>query len=233
MSNEECSPSKSKLTKRDSYTEAALFDPLALAYDDWFEQEGKLIFAIEVQAFQESLTSLRRPWLEVGVGSGRFAHTLGIEIGIDPSIRLLEMASKRGIAVFLGKGEQQPFDAGAFGTVFLIVTLCFVDSPSDVLNEASRVLVPDGKIALGLVLKESPWGKFYEQKKRQGHRFYKYATFYTYNEVIRLLEQAGFSIENAISTLFQKPHKVKRIELPRQGYSSSAGFTIMIAGKRW
>jgi len=67
----------------------SLFDSLASEYDAWFEQEGKLIFDIEVKAFQEMLPLLPKPWLEVGVGSGRFAQALGIETGVDPSARLL------------------------------------------------------------------------------------------------------------------------------------------------
>jgi len=207
------------------------FDDLASAYDVWFDKEGKLIFAIEVLAFHEVLPSLPKPWLEVGVGSGRFAQALGIETGVDPSIKLLEMARERGITGFLGWGEQELFEEESFGTVFLIVTLCFVDLPMHVLREANRILVPDGKIVLGLVLKESPWGKFYQQKKKQGHRFYEYATFYRYDEVAKLLEQAGFSIEQVISALFQRPGKVKRAELPEREYSSSAGFTIISASK--
>ena len=231
FSQEHLAP-ESKVGTRRSTTEVSPFDDLASAYNAWFDEEGKLIFAIEVPAFHEVLPSLPKPWLEIGVGSGRFAQALGIETGVDPSIKLLEMARKRGITTFLGRGEQELFDKGSFGTVFLIVTLCFVDSPLDVLKEAYRIMAPGGKIVLGLVLKESPWGKFYQQKKKQGHRFYKYATFYRYDEVAKLLEQSGFSIEQVISTLFQRPDKVKRMELPQRGYSSSAGFTVIVAGKR-
>ena len=212
-------------------TRVSLFDNLALAYDAWFEGEGKLTFAIETRAFQEVLPSLAKPWLEVGVGSGRFAQALGIETGVDPSIKLVEMARKRGITALLGKGEQQLFDKESFGTVFLIVTLCFVGSPLDVLQEAHRILVSGGKVVLGLVLQESPWGKFYQQKKKQGHRFYKYATFYSYDEVVRLLEEAGFLIEKVVSTLFQKPDRVEHTELPRRDYSADAGFTVIVACK--
>lgn len=207
------------------------FDNLAPAYDAWFEGEGKLAFAIEVRAFHEVLPSLPKPWLEIGVGSGRFAQALGIETGVDPSIKLVEMARKRGITALLGRGEQQVFDKESFGTVFLIVTLCFVDSPLDVLREAYRILVPGGKVVLGLVLSEGPWGKFYQQKKQQGHRFYKYANFYKYDEVVTLLEQAGFLIEEVVSTLFQKPGKVERMESPRSGFYASAGFTVIVSGK--
>jgi len=213
-------------------TDFSPFDDMASEYDAWFDKDGSLIFFIEVQAFKTVLPSLPRPWLEIGVGSGRFAQALGIETGIDPSIKLIQMARRRGIKAFQGKGEQELYDQGTLGTVFLIVTLCFLDSPLNVLKEANRILSPDGKIVLGLVLKESPWGQFYQQKKDEGHRFYKFATFYSRDEVIKLLLQAGFVTERIISTLFQKPDDVQNMEIPREGYFPDAGFTIITAGKK-
>ena len=219
-------------------TRVSLFDNLALAYAAWFEGEGKLIFAIETRAFQEVLPSLPKPWLEIGVGSGRFAQALGIESGLDPSIRMLEIARRRGVMTYLSRGEQLPFEDASFGAVFLITTLCFCDSPPDALKEAHRITVPCGKIALGMVLKESPWGKFYQQKREKGRSLYKYA-FFEYNELIKLLEQVGFSVEKVISTLFQKPgtinrrepDRVEHMESPRSGYSADAGFTVIVACK--
>jgi len=207
------------------------FDSLAWAYDAWFEEDGKLIFASEVEALRKALPLLPKPWVEVGVGSGRFAQALGIDIGLDPSIKLLEMARNRGVSVFLGGGEEMPFQDGVFGAAFLVVTLCFVDSPMKTLGEAARLLKREGKVVLGLVLKESPWGQFYQRKKETGHRFYRYATFYSYAEVDMLLMQTGFSVERVISTLFQKPGEVNHIELPRQSFSADAGFTVILAGK--
>jgi len=223
---------KSNTERRQNKTEWSPFDDLATEYDAWFDREGSLIFLIEAQAFRELLPSLPKAWLEIGVGSGRFAQALGIETGIDSSIKLVEMARRRGVIAFLGWGEQELFDEELFGTVFLIVTLCFLDSPLDVLKETKRILIPGGKIVLGLVLKESPWGQFYQTKKAQGHRFYKFATFYTYDEVLALLEQEGFSMEKVVSTLFQKPGKVKHVEKPKEGYFPDAGFTIIVAGKQ-
>jgi len=207
------------------------FDCLASDYDAWFNGEGKLIFAIELQAFKEMLPHLPKPWLEIGVGSGRFAQALGVEAGVDPSVNLLNMARGRGLEVFQGRGEQEPFAAQSFGTVFLIVTLCFVDSPLEVLREAYRILQPAGKIVLGLILRESPWGRLLENKKNQGHSFYRRATFYRYDDVVGLLGQADFTVEKVISTLFQKPDGVEHAELPREGFSRDAGFTVIVAGK--
>jgi len=213
------------------HSNGSLFDSLAESYDAWFEEDGKRIFAIEVRAFQEVLTLLPKPWLEVGVGSGRFAQALGIETGIDPSAKLLKMAKNRGLTVFRAGGEEQFFNKENFGTVFLIVTLCFVDSPIAVLREAHRILKPEGNIVLGLVLRESSWGKSYQIKKLEGHRFYKHATFYSYQEVKRLLMDSGFNIEKVVSTLFQKPGEVKEMEPPKKGFSIDAGFTVIVAGK--
>jgi hypothetical protein len=64
-----------------------------------------------------------------------------------------------------------------------------------------------------------------------GHRFYRHATFYSYAEVDMRLKQTGFFIEKIISTLFQNPGEVNHIELPRQGFSVDAGFTVILAGK--
>jgi len=214
-----------------SSSNVSVFDSLASAYDAWFNQEGKLIFASEVKALRQVLPLLPKPWIEIGVGSGRFAQALDIDFGLDPSIKFLEIARNKNLSVVLGKGEEVPFKNDIFGTVFLIVTLCFVDSPGKVLHEAARLLRSKGKVVLGLVLKESPWGQFYQIKKETGHRFYRYATFYSYVEVDMLLKQAGFCVERVISTLFQNPGEVNHVELPQQGFSQGAGFTVVLASK--
>jgi SAM-dependent methyltransferase len=208
-----------------------VFDSLAWAYDAWFEQEGKLIFALEVEALKQVLPLLPKPWIEVGIGSGRFAQALGIDIGLDPSSELLKIARNRGASVFLGRGEEMPFLDGIFGTAFFVVTLCFVDSPMRILSKAARFLKNGGKVVLGLVLRESPWGQLYQREKETGHRFYRYATFYSYAEVDMLIKQAGFTIEKVISTLFQSPGEVYHIESPQQGFFQSAGFTVVLASK--
>jgi SAM-dependent methyltransferase len=207
------------------------FDDLADEYDAWFDEEGKLVFDIEVRAFQEILPVLPRPWIEIGVGSGRFARALGIDTGIEPSISLVKMARQRGINTFWGRGEQKIFEEASIGTVFLVTTLCFLNSPLEVLKEVYRILKPEGKLVLGVVLKDNPWGQQYQRKKMDGHRFYKYASFYACNEVSRLTIQAGFMGERIISTLFQKPGEVKHLEEPLDGLYLEAGFVIIVAEK--
>lgn len=208
-----------------------VFNSFAAQYDAWYDNEGKLTFEIEVKAFHNVIPLLPKPWLEIGVGSGRFAQALGIETGIDPSARLLEMALSRGIQGYLGIGEDMPFAAGSFGTAFLIITLCFVDRPAEVLREVHRILEAKGRLVLGTVLRESPWGRYYLKKKAEGHRFYKNAHFLNYEELLQMLQQSNFSINRTISTLFQKPGEVNETESPREHYFPDAGFTIVVAKK--
>jgi ubiquinone/menaquinone biosynthesis C-methylase UbiE len=110
-----------------SESKTCIFDSLAGVYDSWFDEQGRLIFASEVEALRQLLPLLPKPWIEVGVGSGRFAQALGIDTGLDLSSKLLEIAKNRGISVLLAKGEEMPFQDGVLGAVFLVVTLCFLD----------------------------------------------------------------------------------------------------------
>ena len=209
-----------------------VFDSFADQYDAWYDNEGKLIFEIELEAFRSLLPLLPRPWLEIGVGSGRFARTLGIESGIDPSAKLLEIAAGRGIKTHVGMGEDLPFAAGSFGTAFLIFTLCFVEKQTKVFIEIDRILKADGRLVIGTVLRESPWGRYYLKKKAEGHRFYKNAHFLSYEELANIFQQSDFSIERTVSTLFQRPGQVKEMESPLEGYHPDAGFTVVLAGRK-
>ena len=208
------------------------FEVLAEKYDAWFDQQGSLIFDIEVRAFRDLLPSLPGPWIEIGAGSGRFAEALGIEAGIEPSRNLGRMAEARGIRVKAARGEDSVFPRSSFGTAFLIVTLCFLGDPAAVLLRTAEILEPAGNLVLGLIVEESPWARFYSKKKEQGHPFYSIARFFACEEVLELLDRTGFEHRKTISTLFQLPDQVERMELPQEGFSPNAGFTIMVAGKR-
>jgi len=206
------------------------FERLAGEYDAWFDGKGKLIFRTELSAFRELLRSLPKPWIEIGVGSGRFAQALGISRGVEPSVQLGRMAELRGIEVIRSRGEDVAVPEASFGTVFIIVTLCFVDDPRSVLRRAREALQDRGKLVLGLIVSESPWAKSYRAKK-EAHPFYSIAHFYGYDEVLQFLRDAGFRHERTLSTLFQKPGEVAAVETPREGFSPDAGFLIIAAGK--
>jgi hypothetical protein len=91
------------------------FAVLAERYDAWFEGAGKLVFPIEVAALEEAARRFPRPWLEVGVGSGRFAKALGIDLGIDPARRLLALAQGRGVNAIYGRGRRSRCEMDPLG----------------------------------------------------------------------------------------------------------------------
>lgn len=214
-----------------SNTAANAFSLYAEDYDRWFDDhKGRTLFATEVMAIRLLMKALSPPFLEVGVGSGRFARELGIEFGIDPSPRLLQMALRRGIKVSKAPGEALPFKDESFGAVFILFTLCFVAKPDVVVTEAVRVLKPGGGLIIGIINKDSPWGQWYMQKKALNHPIYKYANFYSINEVEKMLWNAGLKVVSYSSTLCQLPTEDPYEEIASQERRQDAGF-VCILGK--
>ena len=114
--------------------------------------------------------------LEIGVGTGRFAEPLGIDVGVDVSEKMIHIAKQRGVDARLGDGENLQFPSNTFDYVVIIVTICFVKSPLNVLKETARVLKPNGNVIIGIIDKNSFLGEYYQKEKKSV--FYKYATFF-------------------------------------------------------
>jgi len=210
-----------------------VFDTFVERYDAWFDSPfGKSAFELEKSCIASLCRDVKGPSLEIGVGTGRFAEALEIEYGIDISRRVLEFAERRKITVVRGSGEELPFRDESFNSVFIIVTLCFVEKPERVLEEASRVLTKNGRIILGLILKESPWARFYMEKAEAGNVFYKNARFCSFNELEAMMGKSRLKIIEICSTLFQKPaEEPLKFETPKRGYCKEAGFVAIKAGK--
>ncbi len=207
-----------------------IFEREAARYDAWFDSErGKMLFASEVLCLRQLSADLPRPWLEIGVGTGRFAGALTVDIGIDPASRVLRYAKRRGIRTVQALGHALPFKAGEFGAVFVIVTLCFADDAEGLLRDAARVTRAEGGIVLGIVPAGSPWGKFYAARARAGHTFYSEARFFTLEEVRDLARVVELRFDRSVSTLFGSPNDGPfEIERPRDGEDKRAGFVAML-----
>jgi len=205
------------------------FDALAEKYDGWYDGKGRFAFRTELAALRPLLTGLDKPWLEIGVGTGRFAQALGITHGIDPSEELLKLARARGIEVLWGEGEETAYRAQSFGTVFLLTTWAFLSDRQAVLRECRRILKPGGRVVNAYLDRDGSWGRGYDAKARAGHPLFGKARFATHPEVVAEFEQAGYAVERTVSALFLGPGECDRVEEPREGYVPGASFVTVIA----
>lgn len=192
----------------------APFDAHHQRYEAWFEKHEA--------AYISELLALRPfvPWegrgIEVGVGSGRFAAPLGVQVGVDPSIEMLTRAHARGISVVQGTAEALPFADDSFDHALVVTTICFVDSPERMLAQARRVLKPDAPLLIGFIDRESALGQAYLAHQAQSV-FYREATFYSAAEVERLLIAGGWSIRAWAQTLVTPLATLRDIEPLRPG----------------
>jgi len=201
------------------------FEELTDRYEEWFEAH-EAAYESELQAIRRFLPDADRT-LEIGVGSGRFAGPLECDVGVDPAPAMLANARKRGIEVAVGVAESLPFREGTFDAALIVTTICFVDDVPATLDEARRVLAPDGRLVIGFVDRESPLGQRY-QKMREENPFYRDATFHSADELRSAMRAAGFDDIAFRQTIFESPGDMTAPEGSREGYGE--GSFVVIAG---
>ena len=181
---------------------SAVFDQFAQEYDEWFD--------VHIYAYQSELEAVRRfiPstgfGVEVGVGTGRFAVPFGIATGVEPSKSMATIARSRAIEIIQAEAEALPFADGTFDFVLLVDVICFLAAPLRSLKESYRILKPNGHIILALIDKSTKLGRSYESQKAS-NKFYKNATFFSGQQVIELLQKAGFVDIQSCQTIFTSP----------------------------
>jgi len=191
-----------------------LFEKHINEYEAWFDKH-RFVYESELRAIKE-LLPVSGNGLEIGVGSGRFAAPLGIRYGVEPSRAMREKARERGIKVFKGVAEALPFGEQEFDFALMVTTICFLDDMDLAFGEVLRVLKPDGCFIIGFVDRESPRGKFYQARKAKS-TFYKEATFYSVDELIIHLKEAGFRRFTFRQTLFRPLQEISASEPVKEG----------------
>ncbi|MCD6486494.1 MAG: class I SAM-dependent methyltransferase [Syntrophobacterales bacterium] len=196
-------------------------------YEEWFE-ENRFVYEAELRAVKKLLPTEGES-IEIGVGSGRFAVPLGIRLGIDPSLKMAEIAVKQGIKVHEGVAEDLPFDDSRFDFALMVTAICFLKDAKTALREAYRILKPRGSLVIGLVDRISPLGKKYE-KYKAGNKFYREASFYSTDEVVSLMTDAGFGNFAFTQTIFRDLKDIDNTEAVKEGYGE--GSFIVIRGEK-
>ncbi len=189
-----------------SDSEFGPFDGIASDYDGWYDApEGAKVLAEELECLRLIIPEIRGCWLEIGVGTGRFASILGISHGLDPSPSMLAIAASRGIRTHVGVAEDLPFADRSLDGVLMVATLCFVTNPSRALSECARVLRTGGTLLIGHIPSDGWWGREYTRKAGEEHPVYSHARFVTVDELVSTTAAAGFRLEDAASALFWTP----------------------------
>jgi SAM-dependent methyltransferase len=204
---------------------AAAFEAHHQRYEKWFETH-EAAYVSELLALRPFVPSEGRG-LEIGVGSGRFAAPLGVQVGVDPSPAMLAHAAARGIEVVEGAAENLPFTENSFDYALVVTTICFVDSAARMLAEAHRVLKPGGRLVIGFIDRESALGQYYLSHQAE-NVFYRDATFYSADEVNQLLLESDFSVSAWGQTLAHPLPETREIEPLRSGHGQYA-FVVVLA----
>jgi SAM-dependent methyltransferase len=111
----------------------------------------------------------------------------------------------------------------------VVTTICFLDSPDEMLAEAHRVLKPDARLVIGFIDRESALGQDYLAHQFE-NVFYREATFYSAAEVEQLLATGGFAIEAWGQTLALPLAETLEIEPLRAGRGQCA-FAVVAASR--
>jgi ubiquinone/menaquinone biosynthesis C-methylase UbiE len=125
------------------------FGPLAATYDELRPADENWWELFELLVREGDLAGRRV--LDVGCGTGRFSAGLaerGSRVwGVEASPEMAARARERGVNVKVARAEQLPFKEGWFERAVLWLVAHLVDR-SAVFAELSRVLAPDGRIAI-------------------------------------------------------------------------------------
>jgi SAM-dependent methyltransferase len=203
------------------------FEEYPFLYEDWFEK-NRFVYISEVLALKAQVPQGGKG-VEIGVGSGRFAAPLGIEIGLEPAAAMREIARDRGIEVVGGAAEALPFRECEFDFALMVTTICFVDNAEAAMREAYRIVKPKGSLVIGFIDKESPIGKSYLRRRHES-LFYGIATFYSVEEVVNSLRKTGFKDLGFSQTIFRPLREVTTMEPITEGYGEGS-FVVISAGR--
>ena len=203
------------------------FEKYADQYEAWFVQ-NRWVYEAELRAVKAMMPTGGRG-VEIGVGTGRFAEPLGIKNGVEPSRRMREIAQKRGIRVLDGVAEKLPFDDSQFHFVLMVTTVCFVDDISNAMMEAHRVLSDRGVLIIGFVDRNSKMGKIYLERQKE-NVFYREATFFSVDELVECMNDAGFTDLTFNQTIFGTLAETAEDEPVKAGHGEAS--FVVIRGRK-
>jgi len=195
-------------------------------YDAWFDRNAN-VFQSELHAIRALLPEPGH-WVEIGVGSGRFALALGIDLGVEPAEGIATLARARGVRVVKGFAQDLPLEDEHFDAAFMITTLCFVRDIDRAFEELHRVLVPGGCALVAFIPSDSPFGALY-QSAGTSDPFFRSSVLRPRTTILEALKRAGFVIDRAVHTLTTGVASANdRPEEPREGWKGGSFVVVRV-----
>ncbi len=152
---------------------------------------------------------------DVGCGDGLLACSAAargaLATGVDANPAMLTAARYRaeeGVvkdSFVEGRAERLPFPDGDFDVVSAVTALCLVADAELAFREMARVLRPGGRLVVGELGRWSLWAAIRRLRVWLGSPFWRAARFRDADELGRLAEQAGLSVEAIRGFAFYPP----------------------------
>ncbi len=181
------------------------FDDLASSYEGTTPWRNDPVL---IKQLQVDLPAKECKILDIGTGTGLATSWYVAQghqvVGIDPSPVMLSRAAKRLTLTVLGAAPPLPFLSEYFELAIARQSLHYSE-PTLLINEAARVLKPEGMFIVSCIVSES-------DDSRGFWRDYKWATqplrleVFSEESLARLLLEAGFKLEKCLS------HQLERVE---------------------
>lgn len=133
--------------------------------------------------------------LDVGSGPGRDALVMqeyGIDVTcLDASVAMVKMSQAKALKTIKGDFMNLPFENESFQGVWAYTSLLHVpkNEIDKAMDEISRVLKPRGIFGLGMIE-----GDFNGYRESSGVNMLRWFSFYTREEIEKLLKNHGFDI---------------------------------------
>lgn len=176
-------------------------DEIAANYDQWYQNpRGAFIDQLETEAALKLFAPYpNQPVLDAGCGTGNFSIKLarmGSNVtGIDISEDMLSLAKNKAAHLHLDINffrmdlHSLNFADHFYAGVFSMAAWEFVIDPERAFAELWRVLRPGGKLLIGTINRESPWGQQYMEQAKQPGSVFGSACFKSLQDLKNLASQ--------------------------------------------
>lgn len=204
-------------------TVADIFSQIGRIYDRFLG----LATAGQIHTWQRDLIDTlgkEGNWLDIGTGTGEILKKLGddykgLRIGIDPALGMLEVAKGKcpGCHFVVALGESLPFKESIFSRISLSLVFRHLQDREAFLEEANRVLKPEGRIGIidigkfrgtGMILFFMktlllPFGLLIFGREKWNFFIHSVEESLSTDEVIELLSKHGFQVQTVEKRFFK------------------------------